>query len=111
VPPGPADGYAPWPHAAPGTYGVPQRNGSALALTITSGVLSVFCCSVLTLPALVLGIVALTKQSTDPAGSARWARYGWIAFGVGILVTLAVLGTLLALDVGGAFDDPGYEGY
>jgi hypothetical protein len=111
-PPGPSDGYAPWPYAPPGTYGVPRRNGSALALTITSGILSVFCCSVLTLPALILGIVALAKQSTDPAGSTRYARYGWIAFGVGLLVTLVVAAIFFALSLGGAFDDSSYyEGY
>ena len=37
-------------------------------------------------PALIFGIVGLSKQSTDPEGSARMTRYGWIAFGVGLLV-------------------------
>ena len=59
-----------------GPYGQPQRNGSALALTITAGILTVFCCSLLTLPSLILGIIGLTKQSTDPEGSARPTRYG-----------------------------------
>ena len=87
--------YGPGPYAAPGTYGAPQHNGSALALTITAGILSVLCCSLLTLPALILGIVGLSKQSTDPEGSARMTRYGWIAFGVGVLVSILAIIVLL----------------
>ena len=84
---------------------------SAIALTITAGVLSVLCCSLLTLPALILGIVGLSKQSTDPEGSARMTRYGWIAFGVGLLVSILAIIGFFALGAGGYFDDPGpYDG-
>ena len=104
--------YGPGPYAAPGTYGAPQRNGSALALTITAGILSVLCCSVLTVPALILGIVGLSKQSTDPEGAARMTRYGWIAFGVGVLVSILALTVFFALGAGGYFDDSGpYDGF
>ncbi|HET6693764.1 MAG TPA: hypothetical protein VFG97_05635, partial [Pedococcus sp.] len=108
----PVSGYPPQPYAAPGTYGPPPRtNGSALVLTIISGLTTVACC-LFTAPALILGIVALTRQSTDPAGSARMARYGWIAFAVAIGLTLVAGGILLAFGVGGYFDEPGsYEGY
>lgn len=105
-------GYAPQPYAAPGTYGQPPRsNGSALTLTIISGITTLSCC-LFTAPALILGIVALTRQSTDPEGSARMTRYGWIAFAVAIALALVAVGIFVALGVGGYFDDPGtYQGY
>ena len=104
--------YGPSPYTAPGMYGPPQRSGSALALSITAGILTVFCCSVLTLPSLILGIVALSKQSTDPQGSARLARYGWIAFGIGVFITVLAIIVFAALGAGGYLDDSGpYEGY
>ncbi|HET6967771.1 MAG TPA: hypothetical protein VFI44_05815 [Ornithinibacter sp.] len=105
-------GYPPAPYAAPGTYGQPPRtNGSALTLTIISGITTVSCC-LFTAPALILGIVALTKQSTDPEGSSRMTRYGWTAFAVAIALGLVAIGIFVALGVGGYFDDTGtYEGY
>ncbi|QIM21821.1 hypothetical protein G7075_12940 [Phycicoccus sp. HDW14] len=84
-------------------------------LTILTGVLTVFCCSLLTVPALVLGIVGLTKQDNDPEGSRRMTRFGWIAFSVGIGLT--VLGFILLIAYGVATGDTstsfdsGYDGY
>ena len=105
-------GYAPSPHAAPGTYGQPARtNGSALTLTIISGITTVSCC-LFSAPALIFGIVALTRQTNDPEGSARMTRYGWIAFAVAIALGVVAIGVFVALGIGGYFDDPGtYEGY
>ncbi len=107
--PGP---YGQPPYAAPGTYGQPARtNGSALALTIISGLATVSCC-LLSAPALIFGIVALTKQSADPEGSARMTRYGWIAFAAGFALSLLAIGLFFAFGAWGAFDDPGpYDGY
>ena len=66
----------------------------------------------LTVPALILGIVGLSKQSTDPEGAARMTRYGWIAFGVGVLVSILALTVFFALGAGGYFDDSGpYDGF
>ena len=68
--------YGQPPYALPpGPYGPPPKNGNALALTIVSAIGTVLCC-LLCLPSLILGIVALSKQSTDPQGSARLARWG-----------------------------------
>ena len=69
----------------------PQSNTSALVLTIVGVIGTLSCC--LPLPALILGIIALTKQTTDPEQSARLAKYGWITFGVtvGIAVVAFVL--------------------
>ena len=104
--------YGQPPYAPPGAYGQPARtNGSALALTIISGLATVSCC-LLSAPALIFGIVALTKQSTDPEGSARMTRYGWIAFAAGFALSLIGIGLLFAFGAAGAFDDPGpYGGY
>jgi hypothetical protein len=94
TPAGPYD--TPAPYGAPGPYGAqgapygtpppayyqsapPQSNTSALVLTIVSAIGTLSCC--LPLPALILGILALTKQSTEPDRSAQLAKYGWITFG------------------------------
>lgn len=86
------------PYGTPGSpYGTPppayyqsaapQSNTSALVLTIVSAIGTLSCC--LPLPALILGIMALTKQTTEPEQSAKLAKYGWITFGV--MVALAVI--------------------
>lgn len=108
----PGYGYSPSPYAAPGPYGqVPQRNGSALALTIVSAITTLGCC-LFTAPALILGIIALTRQSTDPESSARMARYGWIAFGVAIVLSIVAVAVFFAVASTGTFDDPGtFDGY
>ena len=69
----------------------PQQNTSALVLTIVAAIGTLTCC--LPVPALILGIIALTKQTTDPENSAKLAKYGWITFGV--MVVLAILAFVL----------------
>ena len=98
---GQAQPYGQDPYAQqPPAYGAPQRNGSALTLTILSGI-SILCCGgLLTIPALIFGIIGLTKQSTDPAESARMTRFGWIAFAIGIVVSVVIGGILLAVIIG-----------
>jgi amino acid transporter len=56
-----------------------ESNVSAVVLTILS-VLSL--CNFLALGSLALGIIALAKRSTDPEGSRRLTRIGWIVFAV-----------------------------
>jgi hypothetical protein len=96
----------------PGTYTQPANNGSALALTIVSAVSVVMCGGLLVIPALIFGIVGLTKQSSDPEGSRRMSRYGWWAFGIGVVVSiLLVVGLfafLIAAEGSGSFS---YDGY
>ncbi|MGG5258184.1 hypothetical protein [Phycicoccus avicenniae] len=108
----PAAGAYPY-GAPPSIYGVPQRNTSALVLTILSGLLVASCCGALTLPALILGIIGLTKQSDDPEGSRRMSRYGWIAFTVAVVLTvvgIVVLGVIGSMD-GGSSSDSTFDGY
>lgn len=101
----PQPGYGPSPYTA-----APSTNGSALALTIISAIGAVSCC-LFTTPSLIFGIVALTKQSSDPAQSAKMAKYGWIAFGISVaLAVVAVIG-LIAAGSAGWFDGGGYSEY
>ena len=93
---GPA-GYPP-PGQPPFSYQqAPQRrtNVSAIVLLILSGLTLLACCLV-EIPAVILAIVALTKQNDDPAGSRRLTTYGWIAFGVGLLIAVVVAVLLYA---------------
>jgi hypothetical protein len=94
----PAYGYPP--------YGAqPERSNGAVVLTIVSAVATAMCCLLFT-PSLVFGIVALTKQSTDPAGSARLTRYGWIAgaitLGLGILAVILFVALGAFSSIGGS---------
>ncbi len=103
----------PGPYASgPGAYGVEQRNTSALTLTILSGI-SILCCGgIFSIPALVFGIIALTKQTTDPTESRRMTKFGWIAFAVGVAILVVVAGIFIAIAVAGGFDTSStYEGY
>jgi len=90
--------------APPAAYGAPPpQNTSALVLTIISGIVTVSCCVPGIVP-LILGIIALTKNSTDPEGSRRLTKWGWVAFGIGM--ALAVIGVIIFIAVGasGGFD-------
>ncbi|KGN37631.1 DUF4190 domain-containing protein [Knoellia aerolata] len=95
--------------APPAAYGAPApQNTSALVLTILSGIVTLSCCIPGIAP-LILGIMALNKQSTDPEGSRRLTKWGWIAFGVGMaLVVLGIIG-FIALGAAGVWDDGGYS--
>ena len=74
-----------------------QSNTSALVLTIVSAIGTLSCC--LPLPALILGIMALTKQSTEPERSAQLTKYGWVAFavmvGLAVVAFVAIMGFAL----------------
>ncbi|WP_270886755.1 hypothetical protein [Pedococcus sp. 5OH_020] len=107
-PQGPQGSYG---YGAPGAqapygalpYGQSQvrgNNGSAIALTVVSGALLLISCGgafLAAVPGLVLGILGMTKYSTDPVGAVRMTRIGWIVFGAGLLVSLMALVGILAL--------------
>lgn len=101
----PPYGLPPEPYGPPpgpyGPYGAPPaRNTSAVVLTVLSGVATALCC-LFGLPSLILGIVALNRQTSDPQGSARMSKYGWITFGVLMalaLVVVVVLGVVGSAD-------------
>jgi hypothetical protein len=83
----PAYGQQPYATGQPA-----EANGSAIVLTILSGVSLLFC-NILAIASLVVGIVALTKNTTDHEGSRRLTKIGWIVFavcwGIGILGLIA----------------------
>ena len=101
--------YGQPPYALPpGPYGPPPKNGNALALTIVSAIGTVLCC-LLCLPSLILGIVALSKQSTDPQGSARLARWGWYALAGAAVIAVIAIVAFIALAAAGSFDSGTYD--
>ena len=78
----------------PSATGAPtEPNVSAIVLTIFS---ALSLCNLLTLGSLVLGIIALAKSSTDPEGSRRLTRIGWIVF---VVVWAVVIAGIVALVV------------
>jgi len=80
----PAYSQQPYATGAPAT----PSNTSAIILTIFSG-LSLIFCNIFAIASLIVGIVALGKNSTDPARSRRLTKTGWIVFaGVWALVIL-----------------------
>lgn len=87
----PGQGYAPSP------YGRPQQgttNTSAIALLVVSGLSTLVGCF-FAIPALILGIMAVVKQGEQPADSAKFTRWGWIAYAVA--VAFVVIGGIIAL--------------
>jgi len=60
-------------------------------LTVLSGVSLVFC-NILAIASLILGIVALTRNTTDHQGSRRYTKIGWIVFAAAW--ALAILGII-----------------
>lgn len=95
--PVPPPAASPYPYAtAPAGLSSPTSNASALVLTIVSAVALAFCGGVLVIPALVLGVVGLAKQSTDPQGSQRMSRWGWWAFAVGVVLSILTVVAVFA---------------
>ena len=87
----PAYGQSPY---ATGTRA--PTNTSAILLTVLS---ALSLCNIVAIGSLVLGIVALTKTSTDPEGSHRLTKIGWIVFAVGWAVVIVGFVGLIVLGV------------
>ena len=102
--PYPAYGQSPYQSGAPAA-----SNTSAIILTILS---ALSLCNILAVGPLVLGIIALTKNSTDPAQSRRLTKIGWIVFAaiwaVGILGIIAYIVFFVALAGGTTNFGSGY---
>jgi hypothetical protein len=81
--------YATGPHS--------ETNASAIVLTIVSGVVMLSTCFVIGIPSLIFGIMGLTSNATDPAGSRKKAKTGWILFAInfGVVVLLGIAGLAL----------------
>lgn len=77
-----------------------QTNGSAIALTIVS---ALSLCNIFAAAPLIMGIIALTRNSTDPEASRRLTKIGWIVFAAIWALSLLLLVGGLAL---GILSDP-----
>jgi F0F1-type ATP synthase membrane subunit c/vacuolar-type H+-ATPase subunit K len=71
--------YSPYGQQPYATAAKAPTNTSGIVLTILSGV-SVLSCNLLAIGSLVLGIMSLNKNATDPEASHRLSRIGWIVF-------------------------------
>jgi hypothetical protein len=91
--------YATGPHS--------ETNASAIVLTIVSALTMLSTC-VIGIPSLIFGIMALTSNSTDPVGSRKKSRTGWIIFAVnaGVFVVLAICAVAFFIASG---SDPSYS--
>lgn len=98
----PPSPYTPYPQGpygqppfAPGYYRPPTPpNTSAIVLTVISGllVMTVYCCPIGAIP-LVLGVVGLAQQASDPENARRVTTIGWIVLvGLTILALAVVIG-------------------
>ncbi len=88
--------YGPGYAAPPVQYGQPRSmSGNTIALLVVSG-LATFGC-LFGIPALIFAIIAATKTQ-EPAEQAKYTRYGWIAFGVTLL--LVVIGIIAVIAIG-----------
>jgi len=84
-----------------------ETNASAIVLTIVSGLIMFSTCFTIGIPSLIFGIMALTSNNTDPEGSRKKAKTGWIIFAVnvGVVVLLAIVGFGLLVATGNNFDN------
>ena len=113
---------SPWVPSQPDPYGQPQpgqqhsaygqeypgygqspygrgpapSNTSAIVLTIVSGLSMLSTLFFVGVPSLIFGIMALASNSTDPVGSRKKARTGWIVYGinVAVIVFVVILGVI-----------------
>jgi len=114
-PPAPPYGQQ-YPGYGPQYYGsgapTAPSNTSAVILTIVSGVSMLSSAFLVGIPSLIFGIMALTSNTTDPVGSRKKSRTGWIIYAVnaGILVLLiiAVIALFVVSGTSSTTFDSGY---
>jgi len=89
---------------APGTPGYYQNpaaapsNTSGIVLVIISALATLSTC-VIGIPSLVLGIMALNANATDPVGSRRKSRTGWIVFGINVAVVVLLVAVFITIAI------------
>jgi hypothetical protein len=79
-----------------GTTQHSPASASAIVLTVLSGVSLIFC-NVLAIASLILGIIAITKNTTDHEGSRRYTKIGWIVFAAAWIVGIILVVLLVVL--------------
>jgi len=93
-PPAPPYGqqYPAYGQPSYGAGAAAPSNTSAIVLTIVSAVSMLGSAFFVGVPSLIFGIMALTSNNTDPVGSRRKSKIGWIVYAVNIaLIALAVV--------------------
>ena len=93
----PAPPYGQQYYAA-GAPAVPS-NTSAIVLTIVSGVSMFGTAFFVGIPSLIFGIMALTSNTTDPVGSRKKSRIGWIIFAVNVSILVLLIVAAIAFFV------------
>ncbi len=93
----PAYGQSPY-----ATGATAPSNTSAIILTIVSGVSMLSSVFLVGIPSLIFGIMALTSNTTDPVGSRKKARTGWIIFAVnaGVVALLVIIAVIALVILG-----------
>lgn len=90
--------YAPPPYAGNPYGAVRQANTSAIVLVIVAGLSTLLSC-LPAIPAVVFGIIALVKQDDEPPESRKFARWGWIAYAIGVAVYIVAVVGLIVLGI------------
>lgn len=105
------------PSGAPNPYGnLPSPSQPSISAMVLTGVsamltLSVYCACI-GLPPLIFGIMALVKQSQDPAGASRLAKIGWVVLVLMTVLTIASVVVAFAVyDVGDPTPTSSYPTY
>ncbi|MBW8485705.1 hypothetical protein [Actinomadura parmotrematis] len=104
----PDQGYGP-PPGQPGygygPPGVPQQRGasaSTIIVLVLSSLMTLSCCNVLAIPAVITSIIALSRASTDPESSRRLTVWSWALFAGAVVLAIAVFVVLILV---GALND------
>jgi len=96
---------------APGAPAAPS-NTSAIVLTIVSGVSMLGTAFFVGIPSLIFGIMALNSNTTDPVGSRKKSRIGWIIFAVNVgILILLIVGAIALFVVSGTSSTTFDSGY
>lgn len=87
----PAYGQSPYATGAP-----TPSNTSGIILTIVSALATISTC-VIGIPSLVMGIMALTSNKTDPLGSRKKSRLGWIVLAINAAFVVILVVVIVAV--------------
>ena len=89
--PQPGQQYPPYGQSPYATGASAPSNTSAIVLTIVSGVSMLGTAFFVGIPSLVFGIMALTSNNTDPVGSRKKSKVGWIIYAINAAVVVLVV--------------------
>ena len=76
-------------------------------LLIISGLSTLGGC-IFAIPAVILGIMALVKQDESPSESAKFTRWGWIAYAVAVALVVVLGIAAIAIFASMDYNSTGY---